>query len=209
MFRFTLPVVSDRAPFVSTLALARQGDPQALDELARRFYPAVEGLVHHRLASDLRRGRPWLHSRFSTGDVVQTVFESVLRDLAAFQGQNEEAFIGYLAVVVQHRIVDALRFHEAAQRDVRRIASLGDHFDVEGGESDPADAATSADELAHLHAALARLDPRQQHLLRARMDDLASFKELSEQLGYGSESAARRAYFDAQAKLVVWLKGAG
>jgi hypothetical protein len=38
------------------------------------------------------------------------------------------------------------------------------------------------------------------------MQGTASFRELAEQLGYGSEAAARRAFFDAQARLVLWLK---
>ncbi|MBK7875935.1 MAG: sigma-70 family RNA polymerase sigma factor [Planctomycetes bacterium] len=179
-----------------------------MEELARRFYPAVQQLVHHRLDSDLRRGRTWLNAHFSTGDVVQSVFESVLQDLRAFQGTTDEAFIGYLAAVVHHRIIDALRFHEASRRDARRNLRLDTDFDTEGAEPDPAEAAMRSDDLAALQDALSRFEPREQHLLRARMDGLASFQELAEQLGYGSESAARRAYFDAQARLLIWFKGA-
>lgn len=198
--------MSDVLPFVSTLERARLGDREALDELCRRFYPAVETLVHQRLASDLRQGRPWLHARFSTGDVVQTVFESVLHDLDAFQGKTEDAFIGYLAAVVRHRMIDALRFHEAAQRDGRRGSSITVGFDAPSAESDPADEAMSTEVLARFQAALARFSAREQHLLRARIDASASFSDLADQLGYGSESAARRAFFDAQAKLVMLLK---
>jgi RNA polymerase sigma factor (sigma-70 family) len=206
MFRVTLPFVTDATSFATNLERARQGDSEALNELALRFYPAVQSLVHHRLASDSRHGRPWLGSRFSTGDVVQSVFESVLQDLGAFRGRTEEAFIGYLATVVQHRILDALRFHEAAQRDGRRGAAIDTSFDAEGGEVDPADAAASTDGLAQLRTALETFPVRERHLLRARMDDSASFRELAEQQGDGSESAARRAYFDAQARLVLMMK---
>lgn len=206
VFRVTLSPVTDPAQFLRDLERARAGERDALEELTRRFYPAVQELVHHRLASDLRRGRSWLNAHFSTGDVVQSVFESVLQDLRAFQGRTEEAFIGYLAAVVHHRLIDALRFHEAAQRDARRSLRLDTDFDAEGAEPDPAEAAQRADETAVLQAALERFEPREQHLIRARMDDLASFRELAEQLGYGSESAARRAFFDAQARLLIWLK---
>ncbi len=198
--------MSGPVPFTRTLERARSGDRESLDELARRFYPAVQELVHHRLDSDLRRGRSWLNAHFSTGDVVQSVFESVLPDVSAFHGTTEAAFIGYLAAVVHHRIIDALRFHEAEQRDARRSVRIEQGFDVEGGESDPVEAVMSAEELAQLKSALERFEPREQHLLRARMDDTTSFRELAEQLGYGSESAARRAFFDAQARLVLWLK---
>lgn len=206
MYLVTIPIVTEGPPFLSLVEAARTGNREALDELARRFYPAVQALVHHRLATDMRTRRPWLAARFSTGDVVQSVFEGVLRDIATFAGRTEEAFIGYLATLVRNRILDAVRFHEAAQRDGRRAHSFAPEFDAEGGESDPADAAVTAEGIAQLSSALAGLDPRAQHLLRARMEGLASFRELAEQLGYGSESAARRAFFDAQAKLSLDLR---
>lgn len=209
MFRVTLPRVTDGRTFLSTLESARLGDAEALDELARRFYPAVQELVHHRLATDMRHRRPWLAARFSTGDVVQSVFEGVLRDIGTFAGRTEEAFVGYLATVVRNRILDAVRFHEAAQRDGRRAHSMTPEFDAEGREIDPADAAISTEGMEKLMKALGGLEPRTQHLLRARMEGLASFRELAEQLGYGSESAARRAFFDAQARLSIDLREDG
>jgi RNA polymerase sigma factor (sigma-70 family) len=207
MFRVTLPFVSESTLFSSLLERARGGDSDALNDLARRFYPAVQALVHHRLAKDMRRTRPWLAARFSTGDVVQSVFEGVLRDLGAFAGRSEEAFIGYLAVMVRNRILDAVRFHEAAQRDGRRMHPFSPEFDAEGGEADPAEAALLSERMSQVLTTISCFEPRVQHLLRARMDGLASFRELAEQLGYGSESAARRAYFDAHAILAVRLRG--
>lgn len=209
MYLVTIPIVTEGPTFLSLVESARIGNREALDELARRFYPAVQSLVHHRLATDMRTRRPWLAARFSTGDVVQSVFEGVLRDIGTFAGRTEEAFIGYLATVVRNRILDAVRFHEAAQRDGRRAHAIAPEFDAEGGEADPADAAITAEGIAQLTTALAGLDSRVQHLLRARMEGLASFRELAEQLGYGSESAARRAFFDAQAKLSLDLREDG
>ncbi|TAJ18275.1 MAG: sigma-70 family RNA polymerase sigma factor [Planctomycetota bacterium] len=209
MFRATLDPVSDRIPFSVLLEGARRADPESLDALARRFYPAVQRLVHHRLATDMRQHRPWICARFSTGDVVQSVFEGVLRDLGAFAGETEEAFVGYLAIVVRNRILDAVRFHEAAQRDGRRASSITQRLDVASAEPDPVDAAISEERLAQLVAALGEFEPRVQHLLRARSEGLASFRELAAQLGYGSESAARRACFAAQAKLALRLAGDG
>ncbi len=205
MPRVRLVPMGDAAAFLVTLDRARQGDRTALEALAERFYPVVQELVHQRLASDLRRSRPWLSARFSTGDVVHSVFESVLWDLGAFAGRTEEAFVGYLATVVRNRILDALRFHQAAQRDGRQGRQIGDDFDAEGAEEDPAETASAREAAARLLAAIARFEPRLQHLLRARIEGLASFRELAEQLGYGSESAARRAFFEAQAQLSVEL----
>lgn len=205
MPRVTLVPMTEAAPFLETLENARSGDREALDVLANRFYPVVQELVHQRLATDLRRSRPWLSARFSTGDVVHSVFEGVLWDLGAFAGRTEEAFVGYLATVVRNRILDALRFHQAAQRDGRKGHPITGEFDIEGLEADPAEFAAAAEDSARLLAAIARFEPRVQHLLRARLEGLASFRELAEQLGYGSESAARRAFFEAQARLSIEL----
>jgi DNA-directed RNA polymerase specialized sigma24 family protein len=72
--------------------------------------------------------------------------------------------------------------------------------------TDPLAAAARQEELLRLDEALAELEPKIQLLVRARAEDLASFQELAEQLGFGSESAARRAYFAAQARLALRLK---
>ncbi|MEM6675277.1 MAG: hypothetical protein AAF726_20685, partial [Planctomycetota bacterium] len=72
------------AEFEPLLRAARGGDADALDRLFRRYYPRVEELVHVGLVRDLRRGRPWLLARFSTGDIVQDVFRRLLQDLGAF-----------------------------------------------------------------------------------------------------------------------------
>lgn len=205
MPRVTLVPMTDAAPFLETLEKARAGDRGALEVLAERFYPVVEQLVHQRLAADLRRSQPWLSARFSTGDVVHSVFESVLWDLGDFAGRSEEAFVGYLATVVRNRILDALRFHRAAQRDGRKGRPITGEFDIEGLEADPAEFAAATEDAERLLAAIARFEPRVQHLLRARIEGLASFRELAEQLGYGSESAARRAFFEAQARVSLEL----
>ncbi len=208
MVRTNLRSVGDAEEFHRALDRAQRGDPAALEALTRRYYPTVQALVHHRLASDMRRSRPWLTSRFSTGDIVQEVFQGVLRDVGAFAGETEEAFVGFLATMVRNRIIDAVRFHEASQRDGRRGQGMQPGFDAEGSERDPAEAVASAEELERFFEALAAFSPREQHLLRARLDGVATFKELAAQLGYGSESAARRAFFDVQAKLALRLRTA-
>jgi len=197
--------MSQTSEFLDMLERARAGDRQVLEEFAQRFYPVVQRLVHQRLAVDLRRSQPWLSARFSTGDVVHSVFESVLWDLEAFGGQNEQAFVGYLATLVRNRVLDALRFHQAAQRDGRKSLPITGNFDLAGLEADPAELAVAAEDSARLIAAIAKFEPRVRHLLRARIEGLASFRELAEQLGYGSESSARRAFFEAQAHLTLEL----
>lgn len=192
--------------FDAALAAARRGDVDALELLAERFYPTVRRLVHHRLETDLRASRPWLAARFSTADVVQEVFLGVLRDLSTFAGTSESAFVGYLAMVVRNRVVDAVRFHGAERRDGRRISRIDERGDLQGHDLDPAADAAGTEQLERLDAALRTFEPRERLLLRARIEELATFQELADQLGYASESGARRAYYAAKARLALAMK---
>lgn len=193
-------------PFLELLVLSGQGDEPALNELFRRFYPVVQTMVHRRLAIETRLKRPWLLARFSTGDVVQEVFRSVLRDLKSFEGRSEDAFAGYLAMIVRNRIVDSVRFHHAGQRDRRRAVDESAAEQRGTDNHDPADL-VEMDEEAELYlVALQSFPERERLLLRARFEKTHSFDALAHQLGYSSSFAARRAFFKAQAQLTQRLQ---
>jgi RNA polymerase sigma factor (sigma-70 family) len=196
-------------PLNALLDGAREGDRAALEALFERLYPRVQRMVHGHLARDMRQGRPWLAARFSTGDVVQEVFRSVLADMSAFAGDTEDALIGYLAMVVRNRLIDAIRFHEASRRDGRRSGSETAALGTPDAEDGPAAAAATAEEVRRLHDALAEFPERERLLLRARFEDTRSLRELADQLGYSSESAARRAFHAAQARLALRLSEPG
>jgi len=204
-----LALTVNETPLHLLLEGARQGDREALEELFERLYPRVQRMVHGHLARDMRQGRPWLASRFSTGDVVQEVFRSVLSDLDSFSGSGEDALIGYLAMVVRNRLIDAIRFHEASRRDGRRRGSETAAWRAPDQGEGPDAAAATAEEVRRLHEALAAFPEREQLLLRARYEGTVSLRELAEQLGYSSESAARRAFHAAQAKLAMRLSSPG
>ena len=200
------PQLLPPTPFQQRLARARAGDNEALDGLFERFYPVVQRMVHQSLARDLRISRPWLTARFSTGDVVQEVFRSVLRDLRAFGGTNEDAFVGYLTTVVRNRLVDAIRFHEAERRDGRRSSLKTGTWGPSPSAADPAQVVVGLEEMRRMHAALQQFSERERLLLRARIEGVESFKNLTDQLGYGSETATRRAYYSAMARLSILLE---
>lgn len=199
-------IAQEGAPFLDLLKLSSAGDESALNELFLRFYPVVQTMVHRRLAIELRAKRPWLLSRFSTGDVVQEVFRSVLRDLKSFEGRSEDAFAGYLAMIVRNRIVDSVRFHQASQRDRRRSADESESESCASDDPDPAQLAELDEEARRYMAAMATFDDREQLLMRARFEGTHSFDALAHRLGYSSGFSARRAFFKAQALLTQRLQ---
>ena len=189
--------------FPGNLERARRGDTAALDRLFRRFYPVVQDMVHRKLARDFASTRAWLTARFSTGDVVQEVFRSVLLDLRSFRGTTEHAFARYLAMVVRNRIMDVVRHHQAARRDGRRTALVSAALS-DGREGVGTSEVSGPSEYAEqLQLALSEFPEREQLLLRARIEDQETFQDLADQLGYSSEAAARRAFCTAKARLVI------
>ena len=215
-YRDTRPMPSSQSPhdgagspvpFPECLHAARAGDPVAQEALFSRFYPRVEKQVHLALERDMRMGRGWLHARFSTGDVVQDVFKSLLGNLEDFSGETEEAFVGYLSMIIRNRILDAIRFHEASRRDGRSSRSI-----PEGGVGPqdgmgPATQAASNDQVQQFQDALKSFPEQEQLLLRGRLEDELSFQELADKLGYSSSFSARRAFYSAQARLALLLGG--
>lgn len=195
---------SDR-PFRPTLAAAQGGDRGAQEELFRRFYPDVQRIVHRKLAGDVRKGRPWLAARFSTGDVVQEVFRGLLTDLRGFAGESEEAFVGYLAMMARNRLIDAVRFHQASRRDGRCTVSK-ERDNVPGHEAEPQLEAAELEEALLFRELIQTFPEREQLLLRGRTEQDLPFKDLAEQLGYASPGAARRAFYTAKAKLAIRLR---
>lgn len=200
------PRESGSAAFRRLLSESRRGDEDALNALFEQFYPIVQAMVHRRLAIELRTKRPWLLSRFSTGDVVQEVFRSALRDLRAFSGRSEGAFAGYLAMIVRNRIVDSIRFHQASQRDRRKAVDEREAELRVSSDEDPSDSVEMSEEAERYRTALADFDDREQLLLRARFEKTHTFEALAETLGYSSSYAARRAFFKAQAILTQRLE---
>lgn len=195
--------------FASLLERARSGESAALEELTARYYADVQRMVSDRLWRDLAGSRAWLASRFSTGDVVQEVFFDVVRDLDGFRGNTADAFRGYLSIVVRNRILDVVRHHVALRRDVRRSVRTGVEPVLRTDRMGPLERAASEEEITRVREHLDAFEPRVRHLLRARLEGLATFGELAEQLGYETESGARRAYYVARAKLALALGGQG
>jgi RNA polymerase sigma factor (sigma-70 family) len=206
--------------FDSTLAAARRGDASAIEVLLKRSYPAVQRAVHHSLATEARRSRPWLVSLFSTGDIVQEVCSSVLRDVQSFEGVTPASFVTYLSTLVRNRLVDSIRFHQAMRRNARRTTRLpsatgtsSDLSSVSPEFVDPAAQpplrAARAEDVQRLCRVLADTPERERALLTERLEHHAQFAAIAEQLGYSSPDAARKAFYAAQARLVLRLRLAG
>lgn len=199
----------DEIEFEELLSRCQRGDASAQAALYRAFYGKVRSDVQRSLRMDVRWRRPWVTALFSTGDVVQEVFKAVLADLHSIHSSSRDAFAAYLARVTRNRIVDAVRFHEAACRDARRQSAVEIQFDATGGEADPSAVVAHAEEVAAFIDALATFSDRERMLLRERLEKVESFGALASLLGYPTADAARKAFYVAQARLLVRLRSYG
>lgn len=202
-----METTTNSVAFPRLLHSAQRGRTQAQDELFTRYYPIVERIAHAQLRRLFGRGTSNLTTRFSTADVVQEVFSSLMKSLEAFSGQTEGEFVVYVTRVVRSRVLDALRFHSASCRDYRRSRSAAAQRTIADVlEALPAPSAVRLQEgglRERFRSTLASFDARTQALLRGRIEGGLGFASLAEQNGYPSRFAARRAFFSAQAQLIV------
>jgi RNA polymerase sigma factor (sigma-70 family) len=194
------------------LAVAAGGDRAAREALAAEFYPRVRELVHKELQHDFRKHHRWIVPLFSTGDVVHEVFLGVLQGLEEFEGDDEQAFARYLGTLVHHRLIDAVRHHEAARRDARTDQDLETgQLDVAARAADPSPslAASLNEQIGAYRQALAEFPERERLLLDLRLAGEETWAEIARRLGYPSEDAARKAFGATQARLLVKLRARG
>ncbi|MCA8975345.1 MAG: sigma-70 family RNA polymerase sigma factor [Planctomycetes bacterium] len=191
------------------LAAASAGDPAARDRVAGHVLPDVRRLVHHQIQRRLRRPGAQALARLSTGDVVQEVLVEVVSRLDRWQASNEEAFIGMLATLVEHRLTDLLRHHHAGIRDARRHDEHG--ADTAGVTDDrtPSAAALEHEAQAIYREVLAAFTDRERALLALRLEDRAGFDEIAARLAFPTGDAARKAFHTVKAHLAVRLAARG
>jgi RNA polymerase sigma factor (sigma-70 family) len=200
--------------FEELIAAARRGDRTARSDALCRIYPRVQRLVHRRLQSNFRAKNPWLRPMFSTGDVVQDVFLGVLSTASQVAaGGSETDVVRYLASAVENRVLDMMRFHSAACRDARRRAPTDEVADataaLSAGRPSPWLAAATRERLSIYLEVLESFPARQQMLLRRRLEHGQPFAEIAAEIGIPSADAARKAFNEAHAKLVVRLSSRG
>lgn len=203
----------DWAALQATIVAAASGDGSAQERLVAACYADVKRLVHRDLEQDFRQRHRWILPLFSTHDVVHEVLMAVVRDLADTQFEGPGPFFAYLGTLVRHRLLDAVRCHEAARRDGRKLvaeptAGLAGVV-ADPREATPTLAASLGERAALVREALAELPERQRRLLELRLLEDATFPQIKTALGYASDETARQACHEAQARLLVKLRVRG
>jgi len=191
------------------IAAAAAGDATAKNSLTIQLLPDVRRLVHSQIERRLRQPGDAALARLSTGDVVQDVLLEVLRNLDRWDADNEDAFVGMLATLVEHRLADQLKYHRAGRRDVRRHDNIGAQTAGAADNRTPSVEAGQREQHRIYRQVLATFSERERVLIALRLEDKLGFRAIAEQLNFPTADAARKAFQIVQARLAVRLSKQG
>ena len=173
------------------IALAKDGDESALDQLCRVYSERVRWIVRLRMGGELR-------SKLESMDLAQDVFISALRDLGNFTYKNEGDFLRWLARIAENRLRDNLDRLHANKRDIRKEVQLksyepttGDSFVAALGPIDnttPSVIMSRREDLAKLAKAIDALTSEYKEVIILTKIEGLSYKEIAESLGKSSDA---------------------
>jgi RNA polymerase sigma-70 factor (ECF subfamily) len=196
---------------VELVRAAQRGEKDALGRLMERYYPRVLGIVRARLGDELRRNTESI-------DVAQEAFGQAVRAFEHFELRDDDAFVRWMAQLVENRLRDLAKYQGRAKRGAGREVHLESLLAAGGSLShafDPADSAvTPASEVAKNEeqqralAALAKLPAEQREVLRLRAAGV-EWNHVAERLGLASVGAARGLHARAALALMRACEGPG
>jgi len=168
------------------VALAKDGDQLALDQLCRVYAERVRWMVRLRMGRELR-------SKLESMDLAQEVFIHALEGLGDFTYENEGDFVRWLSKIAENAFRDNLDKIHAEKRDIRKELRIGGCGPTTGGRffgaPGPIDANTPSaimskrEDLARLEEAIDKLRPEyRQVILLAKIEEL-SYSRIGDRLG--------------------------
>lgn len=187
------------------VALAKEGDETALNQLCKVYGERVRWIVRLRMGEELR-------SKLESMDLVQDVLLSALKDLRDFRYQDEGDFLRWLSRIAENRLRDNVDKLHADKRDIRKEVRFDNYGPrTEGrsfGERGPVDATTPSvimsrkEELDELARAIEELKPEYKEVIILTKIEGLSYKEISNRLGK-SDEAVRKLFTRAMAALTT------
>ncbi|MFH1715861.1 MAG: RNA polymerase sigma factor [Planctomycetota bacterium] len=176
------------------VALAKEGDDSALDQLCRVYAERVRWMVRLRLGKELR---PKLDSM----DVVQDALIHALGGIADFTYDNEGDFVRWLSKITENVLRDNWERFHAEKRDIRKEIPLGNGGRRSGSELSgvpgPVAATTPSlimsrkEDLARLEKAIDALKPEYKEIIILTKIEGLGYQEIAERVGKSSEAVRK------------------
>ena len=187
------------------VALAKEGDEPAIDQLCRIYGERVRRIIRLRLDQKLR-------PKLDSVDVVQDALILALGGLKDFTYKNEGDFLRWLSRIAENKLHDILKKFHADKRDIRKEIS----FKQEGSSTDgwfygvaepigtttPSVIMRKKEALDRLEKALDTLKPEYKEVIVLKKIEGLSHAEIAERLGK-STNAVPTLLFRAMAALTI------
>src|SRR6188768_3400196 len=110
------------SPDIGLLRQAREGSPDALNELFEDLAPHLLSFIRLRLGPDLR-------GRVESQDILQITLLKAFANLESFAGSGSSSLGGWLAAIARNEIRDQVDYFRRQRRDIARQVPLGAEAD--------------------------------------------------------------------------------
>jgi RNA polymerase sigma-70 factor (ECF subfamily) len=154
--------MNDDLPFAEWMTRVRAGDPDAAEQLVRRYERAIRVRVRTMLTD------PAMRRQLDSVDVCQSVLGSFFTRVAAgqFDLENPAQLVALLARMARNKVGMAVRHQRRDRRDNRREAALGDDVPAVADAAPGPQTRVLCRDL--LHTLLDRLTPEERELAQRR-----------------------------------------
>ena len=174
----------DEPAFRDLIRRVRNRDPEAAEELVRRYEGVIRRVIRIRLRdAGMRR-------LLDSTDICQSVMASffVRTALGQYEVETPEQLLNLLTAIARNKLANQANRLRAKRRDIRRDAGAGDRAPLlPDGASDPSEQASAREILEKVRD---RLDPEERYLAEQRSLGRA-WQELADELG-GTDVALRK-----------------
>ena len=163
------------------LSKLREGDLACAEQLFHDYEPYLRVIVRKQFSQRLR-------AKFDSTDVLQAVWECVVRDLKETHGlafDNSEHLKAFLVKIAHHRFFDQIRQHQGALRN--EIPQSTNRLSYASPQPRPSEEAQAEDAWSQL---LALCPPAHHEILRLKRNGL-SLTEIAERTGLHPDSIRR------------------
>lgn len=177
---------------------ARDGDPQAMSAMVRRYQGPLMARVRKAMG-------PVPREFAESMDVMQDLLLDLLKDFDGSGIEDEDAFLRWATRVVRNNIKDQMR-----KQRLRSMEALASSMSLqrnlgEGGDQRPSQAAAQRDEVDRLEQALSSLPEQYRQVIELRDLRQLSYREIAELMNRPGEAAVQMLHARAFARLTEQL----
>ena len=205
---FELPEGFENDETARLVARAQAGDPDALNDLFKRYHQLMVEMARRKIGARLRL-------KEDPDDLAQTTFREATRDFASYEYRGEGSLLRWLVQILQNKIRDKAEFYSASKRDLSRERAIETpiEHDTENLKLEPASPdlsvtvqVTRGENYEHLRNALKELSAEHRQAITLVFFQGMQLRDAGVVMGGRSEDAVRMMLNRAEARLGEILK---